>query len=91
MKKIGTTIIIFVIMLSLVQVFISNSFSTKGILLNDIESKIKSYKKENAFLNEKLLLVSSFTNISSQASQLGFVTEKSYVSLTSPLPLALKR
>lgn len=91
MKKILISTIICVVILSLVQVFVSNSFSTKGILLNNIEEKIKYYEKENAFLNEKLLMASSFNNISSQAGQLGFVEEKSYVSLTSPLPLALKR
>lgn len=77
--------------LSIVQVLVSNSFSTQGVLLSKLENEIKNYTNENAFLNEKLLLASSLTNIASEASQLGFEKVGSLVLPTSPLPLALKQ
>ena len=85
-----TLIIFTIIVLTIAYVMVSSSLSTTGILLNDIEKKINVYKRENANLREKVLFASSFTNIASEASQLGFVESKSEVFLTTPLPLAVK-
>lgn len=85
-----TLIIFTIIVLTVAQVMVSNSLSTTGILVDDIEEKTKLYKRENADFREKLFLASSFLHIASEASQLGFVENKSEVFLTTPLPLAVK-
>lgn len=74
-------LITLVIGLSIVQVVVSNNLSTTGIELAKIEDKITVYKKENALLQEKLLVASSFTNIASKAADMGFVEEKTRVFL----------
>lgn len=79
-----------IIGLSLMQVVVSNSYSTTGIFLEQIDKEVTIYKEENAKIKEKLLISSSYTQISSQASILGFVESKSEVYLNTPLPLAVK-
>lgn len=83
-------IICIIIFLSIIQVIVSNSLSTTGILMSRIENEIKLKKAENAVLREKVLTASSLTNVASQAGGFGFVEEKTTVFLTSPLPLAIK-
>ncbi len=85
-----TFLIITVIGLSLLQVVVSNSYSTTGILLEKIDRDVTFYKEENAKIKEKLLIASSYTQISSQASVLGFMDQKSEIYLNTPLPLAVK-
>lgn len=80
-----------VFILSIVQVVVSNSLSTKGVSLGKLEDEKGAYKKENTLLKEKLLLASSYTNIASSAGTLGFVRSKAQVYLTSPLPLAFRQ
>lgn len=80
-----------VFILSVVQIVVSNSLSTKGVSLGKLEDEKNLYKKENALLKEKLLLVSSYTHIASEAGTLGFARSKGQVYLTSPLPLAFRQ
>lgn len=86
-----TFFILLIVILSVGQVVVSNRISTSGAILSRLESAIKTYEKENYILSERLFLTSSLTNIASSAAELGFVSEKSQVSLTSPLPLAIKQ
>lgn len=91
MKKTGffiTSLILIILFLSVVQVVVSNRLSTTGVELGRLQGEIKDYKNENALMKEKLLTFSSFTHIASIASKEGFVRNKSYVLMTSPLPLA---
>lgn len=80
-----------VFILSVVQIVVSNSLSTKGVSLGKLEDETNLYKKENALLKEKLLLVSSYTRIASEAGMLGFVRHQGQVYLASPLPLAFRQ
>lgn len=80
-----------IIALSLAHVVVSNSLSTTGIVLSKLEKQIDKYKKENALLSEYVLTQSSFTEIASQAAEMGFVHAKSQVYLSSPLPIAVHR
>lgn len=82
-------IITIVVSLSIIQVSVSNNLSTTGVELAKIEEKIMIYKKENAVLQEKLLLASSFDTIASKAGEMGFIEEKSRVFLPK-LPLAAR-
>ena len=94
MKKPTFLIIIImflIIALSLTRAIVSNNLSTVGITLSKLEKELNSYKIENTMLKEKLLSFTSLTNISSEASQLGFVENKTRFTLTRPLPLAIKQ
>ncbi|MCL5113680.1 MAG: hypothetical protein M1372_00720 [Patescibacteria group bacterium] len=86
------TVSIFIILiLSIAKTVVSNRLSTTGIVLEKTESELNSYKTQNLVLREKLLAMSSLTNIASKAALLGFVENKSQVILTKPLPLAIKQ
>lgn len=79
-----------IIALSVVQVSVANNISTTGTELEQYQNEIESYQRENALLEEKYLEAASLTNIDKKAQHLGFVPDKTPLSLSSPLPLALK-
>lgn len=77
-----------ILVLSIVQVAVTNGISTTGMELDKMSNEIKEYKRENAILSEKLVEHSSLTHIASVAATLGFVEAKSQVFLNSVLPVA---
>ncbi|MBI2033137.1 MAG: hypothetical protein HYT10_01585 [Candidatus Levybacteria bacterium] len=85
-----TIIFFIIIILSIVQVSISNSLSTTGIQLSKLEKEIAVYKRDNTLLREEVLSDSSLYNIASKASEMGFVEAKSRVYIGAPLPLAVR-
>ena len=85
------SLISIIIVLTMVQVVVSNRLSTNGLTLGALEETISTYKNENTVLKEKLLIVSSFSHVASQAAEMGFVQAKTPVFLSTPLPLALKQ
>lgn len=89
MKKIIITSLSIVLLLTFVQIIVSNNLSTTGVVLGSLEDQINQYKKENAILREKLLTESSLTIISQKAEKLGFADSKTTVVLSS-VPIALK-
>jgi cell division protein FtsL len=94
MKKPFLLIIFFIVTiigLSVVQVAISNRLSTTGIELENLQSQMAKYKKENTLLEEKVLEASALVNVSQKAKSLGFVDVKSQIYLSNPLPLALNQ
>ena len=80
-----------IIFLSVIQVTVSSKLSITGIELGKLQGELANYERENSVLTENLLLTTSLTNIASNASEIGFVEQKSIVYLTTPLPLAVKR
>lgn len=86
-----TCIVLIIIMLSIVQVIVSNNLSTTGIELAKYQEEINRYHRENTVLHEEILEKSSYTFIASKAAELGFVEEKSRVYLTDPVPVAFKQ
>lgn len=81
-------IFITIIGLAIAQVSVANQISTTGAELAKLQTEVDDYKRQNTILQEELLAVASFTNISETAEKLGYVEAKSQVSLTAPLPLA---
>lgn len=79
-----------VIILSVVQVVLSTRLSTRGVDLANIQSDLEMTKKENSILSEKLLAVSSFDHIASQAAELGFVAKYDEYHVSSSFPVALR-
>ena len=77
-----------IIVLTIVHVVVSNMLSTTGIELDNLQTDLTKYKKENTILQEQILQASSLDHIASAAATLGFVSEKSPVVIDAPLPLA---
>jgi hypothetical protein len=77
--------------LSIIQAVVSNRLSTSGIILGKIEDEIHSYKTENLSLSQEYFLVSSLSNISSRATVLGFVKEKSPLVLSTSDVVAVRQ
>lgn len=84
------SLITLIVLLSFIQVVVSNRFSTTGLTLGEVEDRIAQYQKENAILTEKLLFASSYTHIASEAAQLGFVDSRNTVYITTPIPIAFR-
>ncbi len=85
-----TLVIGIIFVLSIIQIVVSNKLSTTGIVLGGLQDQIKTYKTENTLLAQQLLVLSSYNTIASSAADLGFITSKSPIVLSAPLPLAIR-
>lgn len=81
-----------IVLLSLVQISVSNMLSTGGIELAQVQSNILEYQKENAVLKEQMYSVASLTHVAAEANKLGYVAgeNQSTLVITNPQPLAIK-
>lgn len=86
-----------VLVLLLVQVVLSNTLSTSGVELGEINFEISSLKTQNAIIKEKYLKEASLVNLAERAEKLGFASTKSQFVLsgsgsvlTSSLSLAVR-
>jgi cell division protein FtsL len=77
-----------IICLSCFHVIVSNMLSTAGVELDDLQKKVTLYRKQNLLLREDMLENSSLYHVASAAASMGFVSEKSHVYFSAPLPLA---
>lgn len=85
-------ILIFIIVgLLVIRTVISNTISTSGVVLGKTQDKLIKYKTENILLREKIFTLSSLSNISSAAGQIGFVGSKSNFALSKTRPIAAAR
>jgi hypothetical protein len=80
-----------VIVLSIVQICVSNAFSTDGITLGNLQQKIGDIQRENMILKEKIYTMSAYTAISAHASAEGFVDDKSTLVVGGVQPLAIRQ
>lgn len=91
-KFILTASIVGAICLSLVQIVFSSAFATDGITLEQLTAKQQKLETENTLLKEKVYAASSITAIAQKAEQLGYTEDdKSRMTLSSPLPIALNQ
>lgn len=92
--KSTTKIIVFLILLAggliIARVVLSSAFASDGIALASMNEHIASLDRENMILREKLLTISSYTQIASDAASLGFVQDASQISLGQATPIAIK-
>lgn len=79
-----------VIAFSVVQIVVSNHFSTTGIELAKIQAESNVLEKENTLLREKIYTAASYNTIASAAASMGFIEKPSEIVFTTPLPLAIK-
>ena len=94
MKKKSICLLVLVcllmVFLSVVQIVVSSKLSTAGTTLSKIDSSLQAYQTENSVLREKIYDASSLTTVASKAAAMGFVEQKTVVTLEGPLPLAIK-
>lgn len=79
---------IIILTLSIIRVAVLNSMSTNGIEIDKMQDEIAEYQKENTILQQKILEMSSLTEVASKAAVMGFVPAKNDIYLNAPLPLA---
>ena len=80
-----------IISLSIVKAIVYNRLSTGGVFVSKVEEEVNSYKTQNAKLLEKLLTLSSLTNIKERAKKEGFNNQdKSLMVLKTSKPLAVR-
>lgn len=82
------SMILTIISLSVVHVAVANNISTTGVNLSKLQTELDDYKRENAFLHEKILELSSLTYINEKAEEKGFIASKGDYYVSTPLPLA---
>lgn len=83
-------IIILVLILSLVQLYISYNLSTAGVKVKALEEKSLVLEKANRQLNQEISQVGSLTSISLKATELGLVRTTQVLHLIPQVPVALK-
>ena len=85
------SIVILIVVLSVTQIIVSNSLSTKGVSLGKLQDKIQANKKENMLLKEQVLTLSSFTTIASKAAEIGLQKNVSRLYMETSMPIASKQ
>lgn len=81
-----------VVVLSVVQISISNILTTGGITLSRVNSQIQEYQKENAILKEQIYSVASLTYLGEEAEKNGYQpgVNSSTIVIANTAPLAIK-
>lgn len=79
------------IVLACIQVFILNTYSTSGEILTQFQRDVNTLDAENITLSQKIASSSAIANVSVKAVELGFVKSSTPLSLSSPLPVALRQ
>ncbi|MBI3386027.1 hypothetical protein HY031_03005 [Candidatus Gottesmanbacteria bacterium] len=82
---------VFVIVLAVMQVAISNQLAGLGQTMGDIDTRIDIVKGANELLESEVASASSLLSVAAKAKEIGFIepTASSYLPLGSTLPLAL--
>lgn len=76
--------------LIIVNITLNNMMSTQGITFDQLQTNLQNYQRENVLLEDKVLQLSAYTKIASQAATMGFTpdTAKTQIALSSTIPLA---
>lgn len=85
-----SAIFLIIVALAVIQVAVTNSLSTKGLILESLRKEAASYKEENAFLKTEVASASSITRIAELARESGFVKDSSPLVLTQAQSFALR-
>lgn len=78
-----------VLILSLIQLFISHRLASAGGIVKNFEIKADRIERENAFLEEEISKMGSLSEVSQKAQNLGLTRTSSILYLTSQIPVAL--
>lgn len=77
--------------LVILQIVVSNSFSTAGETILKLENEAKTLEKENELLQSQIFEKSSLHNIEKQAKILGFVKVNNIISINTAMPIAFNK
>lgn len=86
--KLVISIIGIIIILSLVQLYISHSLAAAGEKVGLLETKARQLEFQNAILEEEIAKVGSLNNVSAEAEKLGLVKSDRVIHLTPQMPVA---
>lgn len=77
-----------ILLMGVTQAVASNRISTAGIELGNLQTELKTVKRENTLIREKILTISSLTRLASRAGEMGFVEGKQAIYISSPQQVA---
>lgn len=80
---------VIIAVLAITQVFVANQTASSGEKVGNIDLEIEKINDENRNLEVDIAKASSLKNIQEQADKFGFTRARTFVYLTSPLPVAL--
>lgn len=76
--------------LIIANITLNNVMSTQGIAFDQFQTNLQNLQRENILLEDKVLQLSAYTKIASQAATMGFTldTAKTQIALSNSIPLA---
>ncbi len=88
-----TLLIFTVISLLIVNLTVSNMMSTGGISLDKLQTQLSRLQLQDTNMEQKVLSMSSYTQIASEAAKMGFVADKNTVAFSAQnsMPLAYQQ
>ena len=91
MKIKGTVVCLFMLMmmLELIHIYMRNKVSSDSIYATKVRTELAQYKGKNMSLRIEILDLTSFNALYARAQELGYVEPKEFISLYTPLQVAL--
>lgn len=80
---------IIAILLQVANVFLSNTIASGSVEAALLTTKIEKVEEKNAIIKTELLKYSSLTRLASRAAEMGFVDSKKFITVNSPLSVAV--
>lgn len=84
------SIFFLIIILTVVQLLVSNKLATSGVILSSLRQEVLEKKQENEILKTEIAKASSLVNIASQAASLGFVKNNNPLAISTSQTFALR-
>jgi len=88
-SKLTFFVALLVLVLALVQLFISYRLATAGEIVSQLELKADQIKQKNVLLEEEISRQGSLAQISQKAQEQGFVKNSQVLYLTPEIPVAM--
>lgn len=88
-EKLTSLILGLVLILCLIQLFISHRLATAGEKVAELEVRAAQIEAENNLLEEEISQMGALSRVSQEAAKLGLVRTSSVLYLTSQIPVAL--
>ncbi len=90
-EKLTSLILGLVLVLCLIQLFISHRLATSGEKVAELEVRAAQIEAENNLLEEEISQMGALSRVSQEAEKLGLVRTSNVLYLTSQIPVALGR
>lgn len=90
-KIVMVALIVIAVLFQGINIYFSNMRAVEGLSAGDLAINLEVLQSENIELEEKVLVYSSLKNIASRAGELGFDHNREFVTLFSPVEMAINR